>query len=218
LLLEWVVTFTSNPGFTPTGSGDVNRLVVVTSLLPARRPRHPARQAPLAGYFTLDFADPLQVIPRPTRNARAPWAARPTPAKWLRAREPVMPLNEVQQIVVGAPAASVANRARVVGPLQACASPTTERAPSSRAPSAAGSASASRGTARCHPRTAPLSPLWHGSEKWPRAGSAARRTRLLSATLGFSTDGRTSAAPGQRRGRHFAPSLPPSLLRLAKKC
>jgi hypothetical protein len=71
-VMEWVVTFTSNPGFTPTGSGDVNRLVVRQDSFPpgalATQPAVTETQkgsAPLAGYFTLDFADPLQVILRP---------------------------------------------------------------------------------------------------------------------------------------------------------
>ena len=65
--MEWVVTFTSNPGMTPTGAGDVNRLIVVQENYPrgglAMQPivtETVKGSAPLEGYFTVDFADPLQ--------------------------------------------------------------------------------------------------------------------------------------------------------------
>jgi hypothetical protein len=68
-IMEWVVTFTSNPGYEPTGSGDVNRLIVVQDSYPAgslaTQPIVTETQKgsePLGGYFTLDFVDPLQVM------------------------------------------------------------------------------------------------------------------------------------------------------------
>ncbi len=71
--MEWVVTFTSNPHSVPTGAGDVNSLVVQQeSWPPGSRASHPIvtetvkGSTPLEGYFTVDFADPLQ-LPRRVR-------------------------------------------------------------------------------------------------------------------------------------------------------
>jgi hypothetical protein len=71
--MQWAVTFTSNPGSTPTGAGDVNRLVVAQDNKPrgarASQPIVTETQKgsqPLEGYFTVDFADPLQA-PRVVR-------------------------------------------------------------------------------------------------------------------------------------------------------
>ena len=71
--MEWVVTFTSNPGMTPTGAGDVNPLLVTQQAFPrgslATQPlvtETVKGSEPMGGYYTVDFNDPLQA-PREVR-------------------------------------------------------------------------------------------------------------------------------------------------------